>query len=34
MKMNGRFWLLTTLIVLLVCSTPLVTDAQLFDGER
>lgn len=34
MKMNGRFWMLTTLIVLLVCSTPLVTHAQLFDGER
>ena len=34
MKMNGRFWMLTTLIVLLICGTPLVTHAQLFDGER
>ena len=32
--MNGRFWLLTTLIVLLICGTPLVTHAQLFDGAR
>ena len=34
MKTNGRFWMLTTLIVFLVCTTPLVTHAQLFDGER
>lgn len=34
MKMNRRFGMLTTLIVLLICSTPVVTDAQLFDGER
>ena len=34
MKMNGRFWMLATLIVLLICSTPLVARAQLFDGER
>ena len=26
--------MLTTLIVLLICGTPLVTHAQLFDGER
>lgn len=34
MKMNGRFWILTTLIVLLICGAPLVASAQLFDGER
>lgn len=34
MKMNRHFGMLTTLIVLLICSTPVVTDAQLFDGER
>ena len=33
MQMNLRF-ILTTLIVLLICGTPLVTSAQLFDGER
>ena len=34
MKMNRRFPILTTLIVLLICGTPLVTHAQLFDGKR
>ena len=34
MKMNGRFWILTTLIVLLICAVPLVAGAQLFDGKR
>ena len=34
MKTNGRFWMLTTLIIILICGTPLVTHAQLFDGER
>ena len=34
MKMNRRFWILTTLIVLLICAVPLVARAQLFDGER
>ena len=34
MKMNVRFSIFTILIVLLICNTPLVTDAQLFDGER
>ena len=33
MKINLRF-ILTTLIVLLICGTPLVASAQLFDGER
>ena len=33
MKMNLRF-ILTTLIVLLICGAPLVASAQLFDGER
>ena len=34
MKMNRRFGLFITLIVSLIWGTPLVTDAQLFDGER
>ena len=34
MKMNRHSWMLITLIVLLICSTPLVARAQLFDGER
>ena len=34
MKTNGRFSILTTLIVLLIYGTSLVADAQLFDGER
>ena len=34
MKLNGRFSILTLLIVLLICGMPLVTHAQLFDGER
>ncbi|MCY4569083.1 MAG: hypothetical protein OXD49_12325 [Candidatus Poribacteria bacterium] len=33
MKTNLRF-ILTTLIVLLICGAPLVASAQLFDGER
>ena len=36
MKINFRFGVLTFLRVLLVCTTPLVAQAQmqLFDGER
>ncbi len=34
MKMNRQSWMLITLIVLLICSTPLGARAQLFDGER
>lgn len=33
MKMHLRF-ILTTLIILLICGPPLVASAQLFDGER
>lgn len=33
MKMNLRF-ILTTLMVLLICGASLVASAQLFDGER
>ena len=34
MKTHLCFSMLTTLVVLLICGTPLVTQAQLFDGER
>ena len=34
MKTNRQSWMLITLIVLLICSTPLIARAQLFDGER
>ena len=33
MKINLRF-ILTTLMVFLICGAPLVASAQLFDGER
>ena len=33
MKMNFCF-ILTTLIVFLICGAPLIASAQLFDGER
>ena len=33
-KMNLCFSIFTILIVLLICGTPLIADAQLFDGER
>ena len=34
MKTNLRLSILTILIVLLICGTPLIADAQLLDGER
>ncbi|MDE0634987.1 MAG: hypothetical protein OXI43_03925 [Candidatus Poribacteria bacterium] len=34
MKMNKHFFILTTLMMLLICGTPLATHAQLFDGKR
>ena len=34
MEMNRCFWMLTILIVFLICGAPLVASAQLFDGER
>ena len=34
MKTHLCFSMLTTLVILLICGPPLVTHAQLFDGER